>query len=398
MKTKTDTQKAAELDRLKEWVKKILPQDHDKFDTEAHYDSNMSVEENKALIREQLKLVIHDLKAQVDYVKAEQERIDDERKRKSEKEVDQYNSSLSFQPDKDLDEMYSPVYRGVNKLCQGFSNLLFIKGRGGLGKSYNIRRALILNKAEFIEIAGDVTEAYLYRLMFENNGKILWFKDTAKILSSLGSINLLKSACETDDNRVLTKSNYSKDQADLPDRFLVKCKFIFDYNNVFGSQLMQDFEALATRGDYRELAFSDDDIKKIMVQVAKEPWQKDVTEFVINKFEATGLVKLNLRTQWKAFRTYEYAKRNNLDWQKELEIELTHMSKIRALLYTMIGTKAVRAKDLKKLLLRQEVFNNIRTIHRKINEWLYLEELFKVSEDDRNFFVCINKIENQKLN
>jgi len=218
----------------------------------------------------------------------------------------------------------------------------------------------------------------------------MWFKDVVKLLQNVGSINLLKAATETEEQKILTKSNYSKQQDDLPDKFLCKCKFIFDYNNLFGIQLKEDFEAFATRGDYKELPFSDEDVKKIMKLVAKTDKEKEVTEFLISKFEANAVVKLNLRTQWKAVKTRDYSEKNGLDWKKELEEELNNVSKIRAMLYTLIGTKAIKTADLKRILLRREIMPSLRTCSRKINEWLYLEELYKWSEADKNFFVCIN--------
>jgi hypothetical protein len=241
-----------------------------------------------------------------------------------------------------------------------------------------------------VEVTGEVSEAYLYRLMYENNGKILWFKDVVKLLSGLGSINLLKAATETEDQKVLTKCNYSKQQDDLPDKFVCKCKFIFDYNALFGQSLKTDFEALATRGDYREIPFSDDDVKKIMTLVPKTDKDIETTQFIIDNFEANGMVKLNLRTQWKALRTRLFCEKNGLDWKKELKRELNNVSKVRAMLYTLIGTKAVKSAELKRKLLRDEVVPSLRTADRKVNEWLYLEELHKWSEADKNYYVCIN--------
>jgi hypothetical protein len=58
-----------------------------------------------------------------------------------------------------------------------------------------------------------------------------------------------------------------------------------------------------------------------------------------------------------------------------------------------MGTKAMRTTELKKLLLRFEMVSTERTSSRKINEWLLTEDLFRVSAEERNFFVCINPIE-----
>lgn len=394
---KTEGEKTKMLERLRKWVKTILPEDYDKVDILAEMDSSLTYEENKTHLRDRLKVLIKDLKSQGEYAAAAQERIETEKIKQAEAEVDAYNKSITFDANTSLDVFYKQIIRGVNKMCQGFCNLMFIKGRGGIGKSYQIRKALITNNADFVEVAGDVTEAYLYRLIFENNGKIIWFKDVVKLLQALGSLNMLKSATETETDKILTKNNYSKDQNDLPDRFLCRCKFIFDYNNVFGTQLAADFEALRSRGDYYELAFSDDDLKQLMKLVAKEDWEKEVTEYIIKTFESNGMVKLNLRTQRKAFWTYQYALKNNLQWTSELETEMKNISRVRAMLYTLIGNRAIKTTELKKILVKNDIFGTIRTCDHRINDWLYLEEIYKIGGGDRDFFVCLNKIDKSEV-
>jgi len=388
-KQKSETQKSSELQRLRSWVKKILPDDYDKYDIEAKFDSSLTYEENKSTIREDLKVMIKDLKGQAEQAQAQQERLEKERIQEAEIEAEEYNKR-SYEENTNIDKIYDRIIRGVTKLSQGYSNLLFVRGRGGIGKSYQIRKALINGKADFVEVCGEVSEAYLYRLLFENNGKIIWFKDVVKLLQGQKSINLLKSATETEEKRLISKSNYSRAQDDLPDKFICKCKFIFDYNNLIGLQLKEDFEALVTRGDYIEMPFCNTDIQKIMKLIAKKDWEKEVTKFIINNFHQNGMIRLNLRTQWKAFKTYEYAEKNSLDWKKELKAELENISKIRILLYSLIGESAVRTKELKKLFLRNEIVSSLRTADRRVNEYLYLDELFKWSSEDRNFIICIN--------
>ena len=52
---KTQAQKENELKRLREWLKKLIPEDYDKYDIAAKYDSTLSYVENKAEIREDIK-------------------------------------------------------------------------------------------------------------------------------------------------------------------------------------------------------------------------------------------------------------------------------------------------------------------------------------------------------
>ena len=399
MEQKTAEQKQKMEQRLKDWVKKINPElGVDIIDVHSEMDSSLSYEENKELLREKFKEFLpKPLKDQVAHHKAEQERLLQEKINQAEAEVAAYNEKIKYVENADLDVFYKQIHRAVEKMCKGYSNLVFVKGRGGIGKSRNIRKILTKNKADFIEVTGEVTEAYLYRLIYENNDKIIWMKDITKLLNGLGSINLLKAATETEETRILTKSNYSKQQADLPDKFVCRVKFVFDYNNLYGHSLREDFEALTTRGDFIELAMCDDEVTEIMKLIAVTPEEKEVTQFIIEQFEKTGQVRLNLRMQQKAFQTRAYADKVGLKWKDELEAELGRVTKIRALLYSLIGNKVVRTNELKQLLLKHEIVHSMTAANSKVHEWLFCEELYKWSEEERNSPVGIKPRPNKPL-
>jgi len=395
---KSEAQKKLEFKKLQDWIRKLLPDDYDKFDLESEYDSTLTYSENKTEMREKIKGFIKTelpeiKKSEIEELKQQEMEFQKTRDKRIESEIVRYNSK-KVPVVKSIESYYSNINRAISKIVQGFSNIAFVKGRGGIGKSWNIRKILVNSKAEFIEINGDVTEAFLYRLFFENNGKIIWFKDVAKLLMGLKSINLLKSATETDKVRVLTKSNYSRAQADLPNRFIWTGKIVFDYNALHGLGLRDDFEALTTRGDYIDTNLSIDDIKQIMTDIAKTKIEQEVTEFVIQEYRYTGYDLLNLRTQWKSIRTREWADANKLDWKQEVMAELrNNESRIKKLLYGLIGNKAIRTLDLKKLLIRAEIVNSLRTADRKVAEWLVMEDIYKVSEEDRNFYVSLSPIQ-----
>lgn len=377
--------------RIQDWVKKVIPDDWDKFDLRAEYDSSLSYAEQKSQLREKLKPFIKDkLKEQVEYAKAQQERLEAEAKAKAEAEVIEYNQKIVYEVNQDVDKYYAPIYRAVDKVIKGYSNLLFVKGVGGIGKSFSIKKTLVQHNADYVDVAGEVTEAYLYRLLYENNGKIIWFRDVGTLLGGLKSINILKAATETEEARVLTKGNYSKQQSDLPDRFLCRCKFIFDYNNV-QHVFRDDFEALISRGDFIEFALSTKEMQHIMRCIAKSKQEKETTEYVIENFKGSGLIRLNLRTQWKAINTRNYAESQGLDWKEEISAELSRVSKIRAMLYNLIGNEAVRKVELKKLLIKHEFVSSIRMAELKIREWIFIDELqdWSTSIDDRNGFVSL---------
>ena len=131
--------------------------------------------------------------------------------------------------------------------------------------------------------------------------------------------------------------------------------------------------------------------------IAKDEWQQEVTEWVIANHEYTGKNPLNLRTQAKAFQTYQYAEVNGLDWRTEIEQELNaNVSSIRGAIYELIGKGVVRTTELVKMLIRSGEVNNIRTAHNRVAEWLMIGELYAWSSEERNFLVGINAPEAMK--
>ena len=396
MKSEKDIEK--DKAKMLEWLKKEVPNDYDKFDLQAEFDGSLTFLENKRQIKEKLvaRGLLKDEKVQMAYARAQQEQMLYERNLNALREIEEHNKQVeAYQPTRELLEFYLPVYRAARKMVAGFCKLICLKGRGGIGKTFNMRNALIEAKADFIEIRGDVTPAYLYRILFDNSERIIYFNDVNRLLRHPESINMLKAATETEDPRILSKLSYSKDQEDLPKQFIFKGGIIFDYNYIEPS-VKEDFEALLSRADYVELCFCIDDMKHIMRLVAKEEWQQKVTEHLVDNYEFEGLL-LNLRNQAKAFNTYKYAIEKGLEWQKEVDEEQkATMSRTRNLLYSLIGNRAVRTTELVKWLIKSGVVSTTKTAQRRIEDWLICDELYKLSEDIRNFYVGINPIKQRQ--
>lgn len=68
------------------------------------------------------------------------------------------------------------------------------------------------------------------------------------------------------------------------------------------------------------------------------------------------------------------------------------ISPVRGNLYSLIGNKAVRTGELRKLMLRNNMVGTMKTADIRINDWIAMEELFKVSAEDKNYYVSINPI------
>ena len=289
------------------------------------------------------------------------------------------------------EDIYYPVKTAIGKLVKGYSHLAIVKGQPGIGKSFNIRKILKTEEAAFIELSGEHTAAYLYRTLYENNGQIIWFKDLSKLLSDVRSLNLLKAANETEQVRLITKSNYSSKQVDLPNKFIWTGKMVFDYNTLAGvtKKTKEDFNALISRGSYVELVFSKEDVIKEMYKIADTDWKKEVTKHIIRNYKYNGKNPFNLRTQQHAFSTYLYSEENELNWKEELLRDMVNETKDQMEIYKLIGNNAVKLPELKKLLVLSEVVGSLSTARRKVKDMIEMGELILIAVSAREYVISL---------
>jgi hypothetical protein len=371
------------------WARIELGEGYDKVDIKAEFDGDISLEENKTQFVAKYPH-FPDIYAP-DELDAMQEKINEkilaELDLRAKKEVSS----------KDLLIFYEPVYRAIHKLSKGYSLMVFIKGRAGIGKSWHIGRALREFDVEYRE-CHKVTEAFMPQLLYENRDKVIWFKDVVRMFNNPMMIAMIKACGEMtkDDQgkylpRLITINNYSDDlrKAGVPREFYFGGGLIFDYNNVVSVRYLDDFQALTSRADYIELVFDFHELARIMRLIAKTEEEKTITETLIDDFKFFGQ-SFNLRTQQKAFDTFAFCREVGGDWREELKQELSmNESTIRSMLYQFIGKGAVPSNTLKKLLVQSGICGTLRTADRKINEWIEMEEIYKVSDSGYKYLISL---------
>lgn len=349
--------------QYEEWIKKQFPEDYDKIDSKALFDNTLSLEENKTQFG---KMFTTDIEPA--FVEAQQKEHFDEFVNEKRKESMFVN----------LDGYYKSVYQAIEKLKMDFKiNLVLIRGRAGIGKTVAISNALRKFGMDYT-VVNNITDAYLFRCLFENNEKVIWLKDCANLFRSKTALEMMKAATETEKEfRLITRMNYSKDQTDLPREFMFTGKIILDYNSMVNLKYSEDFNALVSRGDYIELVFSKDQMGDIMNKIANEKWKKAVTKYLIGNFDFTQ--RFNLRHQQKAFMDYKYAKEKKWEWKKYLSEQMNrNKSPVRSFLYQFIGDDIVKKSYLVKCLLRNQLVNTPKTAYRRITNWIETEELFEM--------------------
>lgn len=168
-----------------------------------------------------------------------------------------------------LDTRFSALDVMAHGTIYGRNRSLIVSGPAGLGKSYNVEQ--IAKKAELDDInvttiSGYVRPTGLYKTLYENrfSNCVVIFDDADSIFSDETSLNLLKKACDSTEERNIfwgaeTKME-TEDGERLPRKFAFEGSVIFITNYDFddmiarGNRLAPHFEALVSRSHYLDLA------------------------------------------------------------------------------------------------------------------------------------------------
>jgi hypothetical protein len=154
---------------------------------------------------------------------------------------------------------------------RGQNRALIVSGPAGLGKSYTVEQTMRQLESEGRQVTyikGYVRPLSLYTLLYESrhDHAVLVFDDADSIFHDDVSMNLLKTACDTTESRVLHWLSRSVDQETddtgdtVPRSFTFEGSVIFITNYDFdalidsGTKLAPHFQALVSRSHYLDLA------------------------------------------------------------------------------------------------------------------------------------------------
>ena len=126
MEGKTINKYEQEVKELEKWVKSLTNCD---VDISQVYDPLVTFNENQDKLRTEVKRI--------------------EGVNTAQKDVDDYSKIVS-EPNEVLDKHYKGVRNSIEKIVKGYSNLLFIRGRAGIGKSKQLEIYLKEFKTEAI--------------------------------------------------------------------------------------------------------------------------------------------------------------------------------------------------------------------------------------------------------
>lgn len=177
------------------------------------------------------------------------------------------------QTDEEIDAKITRRFRALDVMAQatinGLNNALIVSGPAGLGKSYSIEASLkeaeVLHGIRFESIKGFVRATGVYKMLYEMRepGSVIVFDDADSVLLDDISLNLLKAALDTTEERWISWRSESKmegsDGEFLPNSFLFEGQVIFITNLDFegmierGSKIAPHLEALLSRSHYLDI-------------------------------------------------------------------------------------------------------------------------------------------------
>ena len=175
--------------------------------------------------------------------------------------------------DAEIDHKISRRFEAMDIMARatilGVNNALIISGPAGLGKSFGVEREL--DTAAFNDdIVSEVIKGYirptgLYKALYNMRapGSVLVFDDADSVLLDDVSLNLLKGALDTTEERWISWRSEAKLEDDegekIPNKFLFEGQIIFITNLDFeamidkGAKIAPHLEALLSRSHYIDL-------------------------------------------------------------------------------------------------------------------------------------------------
>jgi hypothetical protein len=156
-----------------------------------------------------------------------------------------------------FDETMEDIYQISRRVAAGAFNSLFISGRAGTGKTYNVERAMkdegLVDEDDYIIVSGAVSPIMMYKKMYQYRNKTLIFDDCDSVFRDENGRNMLKAALDTKKIRKISwlkKSSIVFDPKDvendpseefnLLEQGLVPAYFEFAGRVIFISNLKKD--------------------------------------------------------------------------------------------------------------------------------------------------------------
>ncbi len=290
---------------------------------------------------------------------------------------------------------YKRLEQALSLLATKQTNSVTILGKPGIGKSWQTERILRELGLTWVVFRGHVSDAYLYKFLYDNRNELIVFRDVGEMLRRIVCIDYFKALAENEGKREISRLTYSKKRTDLPNKFEFKGQVVFELNSIM-KKYNDDLQALFNRGVFVDLVLSKKDIEDVMDRIATTEWQRAVTSEIKKNYRKIGYTNYNLRTQNTAFKIYQMAKKQNKDWKKELALYFDNrIGFARKLFFRFAQAPVVPRKEFVRFLM-YELDWSYATAQRKVSEWIFTGQIFS-DRSERNANLSLSPFGNTTL-
>jgi hypothetical protein len=159
--------------------------------------------------------------------------------------LNEHQHETDAQIESKLSERFSILAELTDASISGVSRALIVSGPPGLGKSFTVEKKLSdwdPSGEDYTIVKGMVGMTGLVKLLFQYRaeGKIIVFDDADSVFEDLGTLNMLKTVCDTTETRTVS--------------YLKETNLDFDVMINKGHRLTPHFQALMSRAHYVDLA------------------------------------------------------------------------------------------------------------------------------------------------
>lgn len=348
----------SEITNLKKWCSKFFENNNisiDSFDFDSEIDRKISIEENKTILREKLKVFFNEYSQQnIQNLKknqAESIGIPKEQTaihlqevnkiQEAQAQLEFYDSLKRIGESKDtllLEQKFYLLREYVKMVCKGNATGLIVEGEAGLGKSYNILKTIKENTKDFVYCSGFTTSLELYNFLYENRTKVIFFDDTKNIFKNEVSLEILKASLFSPTGVRMVRYLSNTPRLKAPNQFLFEGKIVIAVNDL-SHKHNEDLKAVVDRVLYFNVKFTYKEKLQIIADLIKQDY-KELTEqnrkFIFewlkeNTSEST--INLNFRLLYKLYEIFRY----NKDEFNKLAIELIRKDATKEFILTLLS-------------------------------------------------------------
>lgn len=231
--------------------------------------------------------------------------------KEADKEFEKVMKTISTSPTTDkLEEMYKVIKNFTKMVIRGHKKGFLLFGEAGIGKTYNIIKAIKEEDKKLNLFSGHITSLELYHYLYEHRKENI-ILDDVNILENEQNLNLLK-ACLGETG--IVQYNTTSTKLKVPNKFKFEGSLIILLNGV--PENSPSLNAVESRVLFYEMKMNYHEKIEVLKELSKNPYKKlkekerqEIMSWIIsNTNEATD--NFSLRTLNTCYEFYLYDKEN----------------------------------------------------------------------------------------